>query len=68
MGEANLYVVTFYQEDKRSGGCFPVTREELAYSAQDARAQVELSFEGVSPPDPYFRVLKIEPKREKVKV
>jgi hypothetical protein len=49
MGEANLYVVTFYQEDKRSGGCFPVTREEWAYSAQDARAQVELSFEGVSP-------------------
>jgi hypothetical protein len=60
MTTANLYLVFFYQEGP-GGGCMEETREVLAYSAQDARLQVEITFEGRSPGDRYFRVTRIEP-------
>lgn len=60
---ARPYLVTFYAEsEKTSGLCVPRTLEEWAYTAQDARLQVEIQFEGREPRDPYFRVIKIEPK------
>lgn len=66
MAEARLYLVSFYRENTGTGGAVVDKREEWAFSAQDARYQVELSFEGSFPSDRYFRVVKIEPVRDPV--
>lgn len=62
MNVARPYIVTFYAAQERGGPCITKTVEEWAYTAQDARLQIEIQFEGTTPPDPYFRVIKIEPK------
>jgi len=61
MVNANFYSVEFYRKDSDSGGCVRDIQFLYAYTAQDARYQVEVSREASFPKDPYFRVVKIEP-------
>lgn len=64
MATVNLYRVVFQRTANGGSGCIVDDRVERAYTAQDARYQVEITFEGFSPKDPYFRVLRIEPVHE----
>lgn len=64
MATVNRYRVTFQRQDYESHASIRDSRVELAYSAQDARYQVEITFEGSEPRDPYLRVLRIEPLHE----
>lgn len=62
MREPDLYVVHYYWTDPSTGGCVSLKREEWAFSAADAKLQLELllSVHG----DRYFKVTEIEPLRD----
>lgn len=55
------YKISFYREDKTSGGCVRDSRTIKAWTAQDAVFQFELTGRTYYANDKYFRVLEIEP-------
>lgn len=64
----NAYKITFYREDRTSGGCVPDTMKVDAWTAADALVQMELIGKRRYHNDRYFAILSIEPWTEPVPV